>query len=125
MSAKARKTAVELRSKCPVCGALDVLGDKWTLLIVRDMLYMGKTRYGQFAKSLEGIPTNILADRLKKMQRFGLITAKLYQKQPPRYEYHLTPMGEGLRPVLAELMRWSNAHIPGTMVLPPGVLDQT
>ncbi len=125
MPAKARKTAVELRSQCPVCGALDVLGDKWTLLIVRDMLYMGKTRYGQFAKSMEGIPTNILADRLKKMQKLGLITAKPYQKHPPRYEYRLTPMGEGLRPVLVELMRWSNTHIPGTMVPPPEVFNQS
>src|SRR5581483_2434864 len=67
----------ERRSNCPVACALDVVGDRWTLLLIRDLL-LGKTRYGELAASSEHIPTNILADRLKKLERYGLITSRLY-----------------------------------------------
>jgi len=124
--AQPRKTEPErpdLRSPCPICAALDFLGDKWSLLIVRDMLWMGKTRYNQFADSPEGIPTNILADRLKRMERFGLIRSSPYQNNPPRHEYQLTAMGQDLRPVLKEMIRWGNRHVPGTMTPPPEALE--
>src|ERR1044071_253247 len=98
-----RAAAPVRRSPCPVAGALDLLGDKWTLLVVRD-LFAGKKRYGEFANSMEKIPTNLLADRLARLEEAGLITSKPYQDNPPRYEYRLTPRGEALRPVMQELV---------------------
>ncbi|MAE61759.1 MAG: transcriptional regulator [Planctomycetaceae bacterium] len=111
-----------MRSPCPICAALDLVGDKWSLLIVRDMIWLGKTRYNQFTDSPEHIPTNILADRLKRMERFGLIQSKPYQDNPPRHEYHLTDKGLELRPVLIEMIHWANKHIPGT-ITPPVPID--
>jgi DNA-binding HxlR family transcriptional regulator len=73
------------RSGCPIAATLDLVGDKWSLVIVRDML-MGKRRYGEFLASPEGITTNILADRLKRMEDLGLISKAPYQKHPPRYD---------------------------------------
>lgn len=101
------------RSPCPIAGALDLIGDKWTLLIVRDMLFMDKRRYGEFAASPEAIPTNILAERLKRLERHGLIEARAYQQRPLRHEYHLTPRGKALMPVLREIVRWGGEHIDG------------
>ncbi|MCC2627743.1 MAG: transcriptional regulator, HxlR family [Thermomicrobiales bacterium] len=80
------------RSLCPVACALDVVGDRWTLLVIRDLLG-GKRRYGDFLASAEKIPTNILADRLKRLEREGLIARAPYSTRPPRDEYHLTPEG--------------------------------
>jgi DNA-binding HxlR family transcriptional regulator len=108
---------VTRRSTCPAACALDLAGDKWTLLIVRDLL-RGRDTYGKLAASDEGIPTNILADRLKKMEEAGLIEAKPYQQRPVRYAYALTGKGEGLGDVLAALARWGKKHIKGT-VIPP------
>lgn len=113
------------RSICPVANALDLVGDKWTLLVVRDLLFMGKRRYREFADSPEGIPSNILADRLKRLEKTGLVTKRPYQRNPLRYEYHLTPKGADLMPVLKEIVRWANKHIPGTATPPPGFFDQT
>ena len=108
------KNEPDKRSPCPISATLDRLGDKWTLLIVRDMLYFGKKRFGDFADSDEAIPTNILTNRLKTMQETGLIEAHAYQEKPPRYEYRLTPMGEALRPVMFEMIMWGAKHVPGT-----------
>ena len=83
------------RSTCPAACALDLAGDKWTLLVVRDLL-RGRNTYGALAASDEGIPTNILADRLRKMEEAGLIEARPYQERPVRYAYSLT--GKGPRP---------------------------
>lgn len=108
------------RSPCPVSNTLDILGDKWTLLVIRD-LFMGKRLYREFAESPEGIPTNILADRLKRLEAEGIVTREPYQERPVRYAYTLTRKGEELLPVLAEIVRWGNRHIPGT-VKPPAEL---
>lgn len=107
------------RSPCPVACALDLLGDRWTLLVVRD-LFLGRQRYGEFAASPEGIPTNILADRLKKLEEQGIITSATYQENPPRYAYSLTPKGRDLGPILKALIGWSQKHVPG-VVTPPVV----
>jgi len=80
---------VDGRSPCPVACCLDLLGDKWTLLVVRDLL-LGKTTYSEFQKSPEGIPTNILAERLKRLLAAGVIEKSQYQERPKRYAYHLT-----------------------------------
>ena len=110
-----RPAAVPRRSPCPVAGALDLLGDKWTLLLVRD-LFSGPKRYGDFAGAMEGIPTNLLADRLKRLEAAGLVTRRAYQDNPPRHTYALTPAGAALRPVLQALVNWGRLHLPGTMV---------
>jgi DNA-binding HxlR family transcriptional regulator len=106
------------RSCCPVACALDNLGDKWTLLLVRDLL-LGKKRYQEFLTSPEQIATNILADRLKKLEAAGIIVQHAYQQKPLRYEYVLTQKGEDLRPVLEALVKWGMTYYPGTKVFKP------
>jgi DNA-binding HxlR family transcriptional regulator len=105
------------RSPCPVTNVLDLFGDKWSLLVVRD-LFLGKTRYGDFAQSPEGIPTNILADRLKKLERAGVVERKVYCEKPARYEYELTGKGRDLLPILEAMADWATKHVPGSTVFP-------
>ena len=102
------------RSPCPVACTLDILGDKWTLLVVRDLV-MGKKTYSEFAQSPESIPTNILAERLKRLEAFDIIRKQQYQDNPVRYEYVLTEKGTGLRPVLLAMVKWGNEFIDGTL----------
>jgi len=116
MHAKAKKSDGPRRSACPVAGTLDLVGDKWSLLIVRDMRH-GKRTYGQFAASPEGIPTNILADRLRRLEEAGIITRETYQQHPPRYAYALTEKGRDLGEVMLALAHWGKKHIPGTRTL--------
>ena len=103
----------ELRSLCPVANALDVVGDRWTLLVIRDLL-AGKRRFGDFLTSPEHIPTNILADRLKRLERAGLIASVPYTQRPPRFEYQLTASGRELGPVVDAMATWGLAQFPGT-----------
>ncbi len=100
------------RSPCPVASALDILGDKWTLVVLRT-LFAGRHRYGDLLKMPEGISTNILADRLVLLERQGLVTKQAYQLRPRRFEYRLTAKGADLLPVLQALAAWSVAHVPG------------
>ena len=84
MSKTAKRTAkIRHRSPCPIASALDILGDKWTFLVVRDLLFMGKHQYGELLESPEGIPTNILAERLKRLEAAGLLEKRPYQTNPP------------------------------------------
>ena len=106
------------RSRCPVARTLEVLGDQWTLLVVRDIM-RGKQRYGEFLESPEGIPTNILADRLKRLVAAGIIRGRRYSEHPPRVEYALTAKGEDLRPVMRSMAEWGVRHAGGRM--PPSV----
>jgi DNA-binding HxlR family transcriptional regulator len=105
-----------LRSPCAVACTLDLVGDKWSLLVVRDLL-RGNVTYGELQNSLEGIPTNILADRLRKLGAAGLIAKSAYQEHPVRYAYELTEKGKALGDVLLALVRWGKKHIPGTRTL--------
>jgi len=102
------------RSSCPVACALDVVGDRWTLLVIRDLI-AGKTRYGDFLASAEKIPTNILAERLRRLEREGLIVRVPYSTRPPRMEYHLTSQGRELGGAVDALARWGLRHCPGTV----------
>lgn len=108
------------RSACPVAVTLDLIGDRWSLLVVRD-LFRGKRRYGEFLESPERIPTNVLADRLRRLEEHGLIERRPYSERPLRHDYLLTEKGRALAPVLREICRWANAFIPDTVV-PPGDL---
>ncbi len=104
------------RSPCPVANTLDLIGDKWTLLVVRDLL-LGKRTYGELLDSPERIPTNLLADRLKRLEQAGLVESAAYQDRPVRYAYTLTPKGAALGDVLQAFVRWGKVHIPGTRIL--------
>ena len=101
------------RSPCPVTNSLEIIGDKWTMVIIRD-LFLGKKTYGEFQDSPESIPTNILADRLKRLERGGIIAKVPYQEKPVRYEYKLTEKGKDLSKVLKAMKEWGLKHIPGT-----------
>ena len=104
------------RSPCAVACSLDLVGDKWSLLVVRDLL-RGNVTYKQLQNSLERIPTNILADRLRKMEEAGLLAKSAYQEHPVRYAYELTEAGKELGDVLMAFVRWGKKHIPGTRTL--------
>src|SRR5262249_29468626 len=123
--ARKRTRSGALRSLCPIAGALDLVGDRWTLLVVRDLLLYDKRRFAEFLSSPERIATNILADRLDRLERCGLIERRRYADHPPREEYHPTARGSDLAPVLRELIRWGQRHVPGTAKRPPaGVSDR-
>jgi DNA-binding HxlR family transcriptional regulator len=107
------------RSACAVANSLDIVGDKWSLLVVRDLLH-GKHTYGELALSPERIPTNILADRLERLVSAGIVTRTPYQQRPVRYAYALTPKGSALGDVLLAFVRWGKQHIPGTVTLKQG-----
>lgn len=111
------------RSGCPIASTLDLVGDKWTLVVIRDML-TGKKRFGDFKKSPEGIPTNILADRLRRMEASDLIRKTEYEKKPQRFEYGLTAKGEALLPVLQNICRWGNEFLRGTWVPPESFMNR-
>jgi DNA-binding HxlR family transcriptional regulator len=98
---------------CPVACSLDVIGDRWTLLVVRD-LFAGLHRFGDLVSSPEHIPTNILAERLKRLEAAGLISAEQYSERPPRFEYHLTERGRELAPVVDAMATWGLTQFPGT-----------
>jgi DNA-binding HxlR family transcriptional regulator len=95
------------RSSCPISVALDLLGDRWTLLVVRDLLLFGKSTYGEFLASGEGIATNILAERLKRIEAAGLVVR---QKTGRTTRYAPTAKGIDLVPTLLELIAWSGRH---------------
>ena len=98
---------LQRRSDCPISYALDLFGDKWTLLIIRDMLFKQKRRYGQFAESEEKISTNILADRLARLEGEGLVTKEADPENGRQVVYALTSKALDLAPMLIEMILWS------------------
>jgi DNA-binding HxlR family transcriptional regulator len=102
----------ECRSCCPVAHALDILGDRWTLLIIRDMLFMGKHEYHEFMAGSEGIATNILSDRLKGLVCMDIIKSCAHPAHKTKKLYYLTQKGKDLLPVVVELIVWSGTHFP-------------
>ncbi len=101
------------RSVCPVACTLDVLGDKWTLLVIRDLL-CGRSTFQEFLESPEGIATNILTDRLERLVGSGLVQTVPSTVRSDRHTYRLTDRGRALTPVLEAIRDWGLAHIPGT-----------
>jgi DNA-binding HxlR family transcriptional regulator len=104
----------EHRSICPIACTLDLIGDRWTLLIIRDMLFFGKQRFEEFLESPEAISTNILANRLKLLEQSGLVEKQPYSNHSRRMNYQLTPRGQSLRPVLKAMINWGLKNIPET-----------
>lgn len=103
------------RSTCPIARALESLGDRWSILIIRDLM-LGATKYSDFLKSPEGITTNILANRLKKLEAERIIMKSPYQTNPIRYEYNLTDKGRSLSSIIKEIVNWGLTYIDGTSV---------
>lgn len=106
-------TKHEFRSTCSIARTLEIVGDKWTLLIVRDLMWHGRHRFQALQASAEHIPTNILSERLKRLADWGLVRREAYQENPVRYEYHLTETGKSLEPVLLEIMAWGHESLGG------------
>jgi DNA-binding HxlR family transcriptional regulator len=98
------------RSYCGISTALDIIGDKWSLLIIRDLMFRKKITYGDFLKSEEKIATNILADRLNMLESQGIISKKEMPGSKSKYMYSLTRKGVDFGPVLMELMLWSEKY---------------
>ena len=111
------KAASFKRSDCPVACTLDVIGDRWSLLIVRDLLF-GHTRYSELQSAGEGIPTNILAQRLKHLEQAGIVERLPSSRPRSRYEYRLTETGQKLAPTLKALAEWGLSEIKDTRMLP-------
>jgi len=104
------------RSSCVVSRALDIVGDKWTLLIVRDMLFFNKKEYNEFLKSTEAISTNILAHRLKLLVSNGICTRRRHPTDGKKILYELTDMGSELASVVIELGLWAKQYLPGSTI---------
>ena len=98
------------RSECPLNASVEMLGDRWSLLIIRDMMLRGFQTYKEFMECYEGIATNILADRLRKLVAYGIITAEPDPSDGRKLIYSLTAKGIDLAPVLTEMVLWAAAH---------------
>ena len=107
----------DFRSQCPIASTLDIVGDRWTLLILRDMAN-GKKRFAEFQASPEHIASNILTARLTQMEAQGLIKSRLYQHRPKRYEYAFTPLGASLITLLQRICVWGSAELPNRWQAP-------
>lgn len=99
------------RSNCPVSLALEVVGDKWSLLIIRDIMLFGKRTYNDLLHSREKIATNILADRLSKLESFGILEKQGHPRSKSKFIYSMTEKGMDLRPVLFEIAVWGDKHL--------------
>ncbi len=95
---------------CPVARTLDVIGERWTILLLRDLLLEGPRRFQDFQESLPGVAPNTLSARLKDLEKHGLVARRIYSEHPPRLEYRLTDRGKSLGPVLKALRDWGKRH---------------
>src|SRR5712664_2555160 len=105
-----RKSSPKRRSGCPLNASVEILGDRWSLLIIRDMMLRGFRSYKEFLESYEGIATNILADRLQKLLAHGIISTRPDPLDGRKLIYSLTAKGIDLAPVLTEMVLWAAAH---------------
>lgn len=102
------------RSACPISFSLDLFGDRWSLLVLRDLVFLGVRHYRQFLESGEGIATNVLAERLRRLERAGLIAKRRDPEDRKRYVYTMTPKGLDTIPILLELIVWGARYDPHT-----------
>jgi DNA-binding HxlR family transcriptional regulator len=96
--------------RCPVARSLDIIGERWTILILRDLMLQGPRKFVELEQSLMRVGPNTLASRLKTLEEHGLIERRFYEMHPPRAEYLLTAKGEALRPVLKALREWGGRY---------------
>ena len=113
------------RSDCPISFALDLFGDRWTLLVIRDLAFKGKDSFGDFLASDEGIARNVLADRLSRLEAEGFIDKRPHPDDLRRSIYSLTERGLSLIPVLVEMILWSAREDPDTAADPDFVREAT
>jgi DNA-binding HxlR family transcriptional regulator len=102
-----RRTSRPRRSSCPVATSLDIFGDKWSLLVIRDLLFTDHRRFGDFAGADEGIATNVLAERLERLECEGLIRREPDPADGRKFVYGLTPKGLDLAPLIVEMVIWA------------------
>lgn len=103
---------MEFRSHCPISSALDIMGDKWSLLIIRDIMFSGKETFGDFSASGEKMASSILADRLSKLEEYGILHKGKLPDNKKKNIYTLTPKGIQLLPVIVEFILWSDQNLP-------------
>jgi DNA-binding HxlR family transcriptional regulator len=95
---------------CPVARTLDIIGERWTVLVLRDLFQKGPRRFQDFEQSLAGISPNTLSARLKALEEHGIVVRAFYEQHPPRAEYSLTPKGRELGPAIKALLEWGKKH---------------
>jgi DNA-binding HxlR family transcriptional regulator len=103
------KTKAELLPECPVATTVSLIGNKWKLLIIRNLL-VRPWRFNELQKNLEGISQKVLTDSLRSMEKDGLIIRTVYDETPPRVEYSLSELGESMRPILTSMQEWGNNY---------------
>jgi DNA-binding HxlR family transcriptional regulator len=96
--------------QCPIARSLDIVGERWTILILRELVRFGPRKFQDFENGLPGIAVNTLSARLKRLEQAGIVERRFYQQHPPRAEYLLTARGDELRPVLKALYQWGQRH---------------
>lgn len=101
------------RSDCPLARTLDLVGDKWTLLVLRDALFFKARSFAEFEQRPENIPTSVLADRLKRLVETGFMQKEAYQEKPTRYYYVTTEKAKALRPVIQAMKKFGEAELKG------------
>lgn len=114
---------LKTRSLCPISNVLDLFGDKWTLLILRDMIFEEKSSYGECTASDEKIATNILADRFELLESQGLVTKEVSSVNRSKFVYSLTEKAIDLIPIIAEMVLWGSKYFEGTSTKPENLLD--
>ena len=114
-----QKLEHQSRSSCPVACALDLIGDHWSLIVIRDLMFLGRHEYKDMLNAEEGISSNILSDRLKRLEESGLIDSIPHPASGRRKLYYLLPKGKDLIYVLTHLARWSEKHLDDVVDIPP------
>ncbi len=105
-----KKGQMKRRSGCPVSISLEMFGDRWSLLVIRDLMVRGNKTFKEFQASGEGIASNVLADRLRRLERVGIVTSEVEKADGRRINYRLTEKGIDLAPVILELLLWGARH---------------
>ena len=112
------------RSDCPISNVLDHLGDRWSLLVIRDIAFFGKRAYNELLESSEGIATNILSNRLRNLEASNIIKRKPDPSDRRRHIYSLTESGKDLLPILIEMILWSAKHYSDTLDIPNDLVQK-
>lgn len=111
------------RSNCPISNVLDIVGDKWSLLVLRDLMFFGKHSFSELQGSAEKVATNILSSRLENLEKEGLVQKQVDLSDKRKKVYSLTPKGRDMLPILLEMMIWSSKYAPETNA-PKDFLDR-
>ena len=96
--------------ECPVATTVQLIGNKWKLLIIRNLIYNDVQRFGDFIKTIPGISKKVLTDDLRALEDDGLVERKVFAEVPPRVEYSLTPLGKSLKPILDAMFDWGTDY---------------